>query len=125
MSFTVRLQQRNSTSVTLILAGKIDSQAAEKLAEQIDAALTGPVHAAVFDMEGVDFIASAGVGVLIKAKATLTRKGGDVAMINLQPQVKKVFEIIQMLPALNVFESVRELDDYLEKIQNRILEEGQ
>ncbi len=124
MAFTIQLQQRSSAAVTLILAGKIDSEAAAQLGQHINSALSGPVKTAVFDMEGVDFIASAGVGVLIKAKATLTRKGGDVAMINLQPQIKKVFEIIQMLPALNVFDSVRELDAYLEKIQDRIVDEG-
>ncbi|MHC4553134.1 MAG: STAS domain-containing protein [Planctomycetota bacterium] len=124
MAFTVQLEHRSSMAVTFKLAGKIDSEAAAKLDQQVTAGLAGPVRTAVFDMEGVDFIASAGVGILMKAKATLTRKGGDLAMINLQPQIKKVFEIIQMLPALNVFESVAELDNYLTKIQDRIVEEG-
>ena len=124
MAFTVQLEQRSSSAVTLVLSGKVDTEAAEKLDVEINRALTGPVRTAVFDMEGVDFIASAGVGVLIRAKTRLTQKGGDVAMINLQPQIKKVFEIIQMLPALNVFESVRELDEYLTRIQDRIVEDG-
>ena len=47
-----------------------------------------------------------------------------IFMINVQPQVKKVFEIMQLGPVLNVFESVQELDEYLEKIQDRIVEEG-
>lgn len=124
MAFTVRLEQRSSSAVTLVLAGKIDAEAAAVLDTELSRSLTAPVKTAVFDMQNVDFIASAGVGVLIKAKASLTKKGGDVAMINLQPQIKKVFEIIQMLPALNIFESVRELDDYLAKIQDRIVDEA-
>jgi anti-anti-sigma factor len=124
MAFTVQLQQRSSSAVTFILSGKIDSEAAAQLDQEMNRTLIGPIQTAVFDMQGVGFVASAGVGVLIKAKATLMRKGGDVAMINLQPQIKKVFEIIQMLPALNIFESVRELDEYLAKIQDRIVEDG-
>lgn len=124
MAFTVRLEQRSSSAVTLVLAGKIDAEAAAVLDTELSRSLTAPVKTAVFDMQNVDFIASAGVGVLIKAKASLTKKGGDVAMINLQPQIKKVFEIIQMLPALNIFESVRELDEYLAKIQDRIVDEA-
>ena len=124
MAFTVRLEQRSSPAVTFVLSGKIDTEAAVKLDQEINRALAGPVRTAVFDMEGVSFIASAGVGVLVKAKATLTRKGGDVAMLHLQPQIKKVFEIIQLLPALNVFASVGELDEYLGAIQDRIVEDG-
>jgi anti-anti-sigma factor len=124
MAFTVQLQQRSSSAVTFILSGKIDSEAAAQLDQEMNRTLIDPIQTAVFDMKGVGFVASAGVGVLVKAKATLTRKGGDVAMINLQPQIKKVFEIIQMLPALNIFESVRELDEYLAKIQDRIVEDG-
>ena len=125
MAFTVRLEQRSSSAVTFILSGKIDTAAAEKLDREINPALTGPVRTTVFDMEAVGLITSAGVGVLMKAKTRLTRKGGDVAMMNVPPQIKKVFEIIRMLPALNVFESVRELDDYLTRIQDRIAEDGE
>ena len=75
-------------------------------------------------MKEVSFISSAGVGIIIKAQTTLRKKKGDLVMMNMQDQVKKVFEIIRMLPALNVFESVEELDAYLAKVQKRIVEEG-
>ncbi len=74
-------------------------------------------------MEGVAFLSSAGVGAIAKAKTTLNRKEADLAMINLQPQIKKVFEIIRLLPSFNVFESVRELDEYLAKVQKNITDE--
>ena len=38
--------------------------------------------------------------------------------------VKKVFEIMRLMPILNVFESQLELDDYLKRIQRRIQEDG-
>ena len=72
-------------------------------------------------MEGVDFITSMGVGILVKAKSSLTNDGGDIAMINLQPQVRKVFEIIRLLPTLNVFADREELDGYLGKVQHRMI----
>jgi anti-anti-sigma regulatory factor len=51
--------------------------------------------------------------------------GGEFAMTNLQPQIRKVFEIIMALPSLNVFESVADLDRYLTGIQKKVLGKDQ
>jgi anti-anti-sigma regulatory factor len=48
-----------------------------------------------------------------------------MVLTNVPPQIRKVFEIIQALPSLNVFESVEELDRYLTGIQHKIREEGE
>jgi hypothetical protein len=40
--------------------------------------------------------------------------------MNLQPQIKKVFDIVNALPSMKIFASVDELDDYLDAIQKRV-----
>jgi len=40
--------------------------------------------------------------------------------INLQPQIKKVFEILNALPSLKVFASIQELDSYLDANADQI-----
>ena len=124
MSLNIRVKQTTPGVVTLLPLGNINQDTYEKLDSEINRVLSEPVNTLVFDMAGVEFISSAGIGVIAKAKTTMVKKGCDIAMINLQPQVQKVFEIIRLLPTLNVFESVKELDEYLVKIQNRIIDEG-
>jgi anti-sigma B factor antagonist len=121
MELTVRLKQTKPGIVTLSLVGKIDADNYVILDREIGRVLTEPVKTLILDMQGVDFITSAGIGTIVKATTTLKRKGGDIAMINLQPQVKTVFEIIRLLPTLNVFESTKELDEYLARVQNKML----
>jgi anti-anti-sigma regulatory factor len=58
----------------------------------------------------------------MKAKTSLARRGGELVLTNLQPQVEKVFEIVRLLPALGVFQNQQELDEYLETIQHRIMD---
>ena len=77
----------------------------------------------VLDMAGVVFITSRGVGAIARTKTLLAEKDGDLALMNLQSQVKKVFEIMCIVPALNVFESRDELDKYLGKVQRKITED--
>ena len=123
MTLLVNLNNISTHSAKMSLSGSIDSDTANILDEEIARALNNAVSTLVLDFSDVKYISSAGVGVIMKAKTSLTRRKGDLAMINLQPQVKKVFEIIRLLPTLNVFESVEELDEYLGKIQRSIIDE--
>ena len=41
--------------------------------------------------------------------------------MKLKPQIKKVFEIIDALPSMNVFSGVQELDDYLDAMQQKAI----
>lgn len=111
-------------AITLVLEGSLDSNSSGQLDKEIDDACSGGVRTLVLDMREVSFISSAGIGVIIKAKESLKKRNIESTLIHLQPQVRRVFEIMQLLPTLNVFASRSELDDYLSKIQVRILDEG-
>jgi anti-anti-sigma factor len=75
-------------------------------------------------MKEISFISSTGIGVIVKTRNTLKQKGSDLTMVNVQPQIKRVFDIMQLTPILKVCENQEELDDYLVTIQNRIIEDG-
>ena len=122
MPLTVRVMQPKPGAVTLAPVGSVDSDTYRILETEISGVLTDAVNTLVLDLGAVGFISSAGIGAVIKARQSLTQRGADFAMINLQPQVNKAFEIMNLLPTLNVFESEEELDEYLAKVQQRIID---
>ena len=71
----------------------------------------------IFDLEFLDYINSMGVRVLLKTKKALEKNGGKIMFMNLQPQIKKVFDILNALPTLQVFASIKEMDEYLDAMQ--------
>ncbi len=73
-------------------------------------------------MEAVTYISSMGLNVMLKAKKYVEKNGGIFIITNLQPQVKKVFEIVAALPSLKVFASMEEADNYLAEIQRKEIE---
>ena len=109
--------------VILSPVGSIDSETCELLEKEIRKVMKRSVRTLVLDMTGVDFVTSRGVGVIAKTKVSLAEKERSMAVIGLQPQVHKVFEIMCLLPALNVFADRDELDEYLGKVQRRITED--
>jgi anti-sigma B factor antagonist len=120
MNLNIRVSRTKPGVVTLSPIGTIDTETSSILDKEICSILTGATKTLVLDMAEVEYITSAGIGIIAKTKSSLKYKGGDLAMINLQPQIKKVFEIIRLLPVLNVFANNEELDEYLGKIQHRI-----
>ena len=73
----------------------------------------------VLNMAGVDYMSSMGVRVVLASLKALKNIKGDLVLVNLQPQIKKVFEIINALPSMQIFESMAEMDRYLDAMQRK------
>ncbi len=122
MPLNIKLQQIDKNTVKIILLGQITGETFELFDRQIADLIKKKISTVILDLSDVDFISSAGVGAIIKAKMSMLRYYGELAMVNPQPQIRKVFDIMKLLPAMNMFANVKELDDYLEKIQRRVVE---
>lgn len=124
MALKITSTQKNTQTVSLALSGQLDSEAAPVLDEQVRKALVDGAKVIVFDMADLKMITSAGVGVVMKTQTSVAKRGGELMMLNMQPQIKKVFEIVRLLPTLQVFDDTQDMDNYLIKIQQRIQEDG-
>jgi anti-anti-sigma factor len=100
--------------------GRLDTGTYPVLEERVDVVLRENPHTLVFDMEGLDYISSMGVRVIAKAQREMKAYNGKVILLNLQPQIQKVFDIIKALPSQQVFSSMGELDDYLDRMQRQV-----
>jgi len=76
-------------------------------------------------MAEVNYLSSAGIRVILKTKKMLAAYNGKLVFMNLQPQIKKVFEIINALPSMRVFKDLNEMDDYLDRMQRKISDTSQ
>ena len=76
----------------------------------------------MLDLGQLSYISSAGVRVILKARKTIAASRGAFLMLNLQPQIRKVFEIVNALPNTPIFESIEEADRYLDVIQREEIE---
>jgi anti-anti-sigma regulatory factor len=69
----------------------------------------------------VVYVSSAGLQVLFATKKTLAERGGDLTFSRPQPQIVKLFQIVNALPKESIFASVEEADRYFYSIMNREL----
>jgi anti-sigma B factor antagonist len=121
MKLSVTSKQKMDGVVMLSPSGRLDTGTYPMLEEQVDAVLKEKPHTLVFDMEMLDYISSMGVRVIARAQKVMKARNGKVVLLNLQPQIRKVFEIIKALPSQQVFSSMAELDDYLDRMQRQVI----
>ncbi|HWT81919.1 MAG TPA: STAS domain-containing protein [Candidatus Methylomirabilis sp.] len=124
MPLTITSKEREAGVVTVFAAGSLDSNTSTVLEDRLALIKKSNPRAIIFDLKDLTYISSAGVRVFVGLRKAMKATGGTVALANLQPQIRKVFDIIQALPSLNVFESVEELDRYLAKMQQKVQEGG-
>jgi anti-anti-sigma factor len=99
------------------LRGRLDTQTAPILDDRLGPLLdSAAVTALLFDLAGLEYIGSAGIRVLARARKVLDARGGGLAVAHLQPMVRAVLDIVKALPSVDVFSDDAELDAYLARM---------
>ena len=106
-------------TTTVELNGSLDTATSPQLERTLAPLLASDIKELVFDLGGLTFVTSAGLRVFGIARKTLRERGGQVAFIEMQPQVKEVFEILKSLPGMSIFRDTAEFDAYITARQTR------
>ena len=121
MSLKFHLQESNTP--TLTLEGRLDTHTAPSLDKILDGILARKgITRLVFDLGKLDYLSSAGIRCFVRARKALEPHGGKVAIVNPQPAVQKVLEIVKAIPDGGIFRSIAELDAYLDEMQRKVRE---
>jgi anti-anti-sigma factor len=86
MAFTVTPKVDGSTT-TISLSGELDASSAPQLQQTIDQSTSGDTKTVVLDCKDLEYIASAGLRVLVWAKQRKLGSGVDLYVIAPQEQV--------------------------------------
>ena len=122
MSLKVTSREKSPGVFVVSPEGSLDTNTYTILEEKVDLLLDTSPCVIIFDLEKLDYISSMGVRVIAKAKKSLKKNEGKVVLLKLQPQIRKVFEIVKALPSDQIFGSVEELDQYLDAMQKGTIE---
>ena len=125
MTLNIRTESTSAQRITLFVEGRLDAstfgefdaEVPERLADVPDG---GTV---VLDLQGLEYISSAGLRSFARIRKQMRTRRVQTLLLNPQPQVRKVFDIVKAVPVNEIFVTARELDEYLDRIQRSILQE--
>ena len=94
MQFT---ETRRDDGITVLnLHGRLDIEGSEEVGLRLTTATTGDNVRVIADLEGVDFMSSIGIGVLVRIAHSVRRRGGNMVLLDPQPVVKLILEKTQI-----------------------------
>ena len=117
---SLQITQR-SNPPTIVLTGRLDTNTAPDLDNKLDEVLhSSEIKHLVFDLSQLDYLSSAGIRCFVRARKFIEQRGGKVAIVNPQPPVRKVLDIVKAMPSAGIFGSIAELDEYLDAMQRKV-----
>ena len=90
----------NGDVATLVVAGRLDTQTAPELEKEVDDVVLG-VKELVFDMNGLEYVSSAGLRVILKAQKIMNAKG-SMKLTGVNDSIMEVFDITGFLDILTI-----------------------
>jgi len=94
-------KEQAGTTLTVILSGELDAPAAKEL----NAALASidDVKELIFDLAGLEYIASTGLRSLFVLQKKMNKQG-SMKMIHVRREVKEVFELTRFIDFFTIVE---------------------
>ena len=93
-------KKMNNESATLIVSGRLDTQTAPELENELDAVLTG-LKELTFDFKDLEYVSSAGLRVILKAQKAMNAQG-SMKLTGVNDSIMEVFDITGFLDILTI-----------------------
>lgn len=124
MALRVMSDEKTAGVYVVSPVGSLDTNTYSTLQQEVESLLQESPQVIIFDLKELNYISSSGVSVILMARKVMKSNEGEVLLVNMQPQIEKVFEIIKALPDQRIFNNIEELDRYLDKMQKKVIKEG-
>ena len=95
-----------SAAAVFSIAGRMDALSAPDVEAKLNQWLEQNKARLIMDLEGLDYISSAGLRILLSAAKKLKARGGVLLLARLQTGVKQVFEISGFAAIIPIYETV-------------------
>jgi anti-sigma B factor antagonist len=107
MDLGLDVTERDGWAV-LAVRGEVDVYTAPRFRERLIELVSQGKHHIVVDLQGVDFLDSTGLGVLVGGLKRLRSHDGDLVLVCTANRILKVFEITGLTKVFAIHESVDE-----------------
>lgn len=103
----MNITERQQDDITIfVLDGRVDSEGAVDLDLALQTATTEGKYRLILEMSDVRYINSAGLRTLADILTQAQDNDGDLKLVNLNPKVRRVFQIIGFDKFFTLYESM-------------------
>ena len=108
MELTLKVDPEDHGFTVIAVSGEIDVYTAPKLRERLIGLVEAGSYQLIVDMEGVEFLDSTGLGVLVGALKRVRSNDGELSLVCTQPRIRKVFEVTGLTKVFTLHDTVED-----------------
>jgi anti-anti-sigma factor len=116
---TTRAHASGLPEAVVRLVGSLDDSTAASAQRTFAVLSTERPRLVIIDLEHLEFLDSRGISTLLLARIDLARVGSDVFLTRLKPPIRRVLDLVRVMPSSAIFGSMEELDAYLADVQRK------
>lgn len=89
--------------IRLNLSKKLDMENSKDLWIFLKTLVSGGALKILVDMKGLEYIDSAGIGILINTAKLMRKQKGDIILANVSDEIKNIFKVIHLENFIKIF----------------------
>jgi anti-sigma B factor antagonist len=101
----VKASASRSDVVILTISGELDVHTVPEMDKIVKEQFGKNVTRMVFDLSGLTYTSSAGIGIIMSSIKFARGKGGDIKLASLQPRVHRVLELLGFTKIFEIYDS--------------------
>ena len=106
---TLSIETDNTQNVSLMkVRGRVDSDTAPELDNALSNLLNDNKNKIVLNLQGVDFLSSAGLRAMVKALKGAQKSGGDVRLASVSEPIEVILRTVGMMQMFKMHPSDQE-----------------
>ena len=105
MNFDVTEEQREPGVHVVRLSGQFDFSHVARARATINQRIEDGARLIIVNLDELDYIDSAGLGVLVGTLARLREREGELAVVCRAPRIRRVFDITKLTQLLAVYDT--------------------
>jgi anti-sigma B factor antagonist len=106
VELTLRVDYEGPAGTLLVIGGEVDVYSAPKLREKITALIDAGMHRLILDIEGVEFLDSTGLGVLVGGLKRVRAHDGFMDIVCTRPRILRVLRISGLSEVFGIYNTV-------------------
>ena len=106
---SLSLETDNTREISVMkVRGRVDSETAPELDDALEKLLQQNRNKIVLDLQGVDYLSSAGLRAIVKAYQAAKKSGGDLRLASVPTPVEMILRTVGMMQMLQMYPTEQE-----------------
>ena len=117
MSLEVEFEERWSGSMNVTIQGRLDSGSVSQLTASLKEKVTVTTEYLILDLAKLSYMNSVAIKLILLYRKKMESRGGKMVAAGTSSQNKTAIEIVHLLPKENLFDTLKEANEHIDKIR--------